>query len=368
MPHTILDSMTLQAFALSMGHRIRAYTCDSTIRLWHVIQIRKSQQLRTITSIAGCDHKFRTITSQKLIIMDIFINQLLQSHSVDSSQVTIVNDNPSPPEFHSIRSSTLIKLSRYGHSKKSVRATPCRWSSFSENKKDMKKVGFSSNRGQMFQSSFPSAHRTGLRTRKTNSKPKKVDEIGGSNHSLTIKDVFADYTYEKDREKTLSSYGSFCKKGFGSSAEMTEATFDMDESFESTLEYGSIHTSVLTGNNQAPKPPQRKISQEKLQSLNAFMSYKSNFGEQNKNALFDDSVSTTAVYQNQSMTFTTSQIPSVIEVRTKGGKKQTKMNFHNQQKKEGRRGPNNHDGVQRNQRLRCALGSMAPRVPLRCGN
>ena len=204
----------------------------------------------------------------------------------------------------------------------------------------MRKVGFSSNRGQIFQPSFPSAHLTGLRARKRgsdikNSKPKKAEDdiVGGSNHSLTIKDVFGDYTYEKDRDKFLSSYGSFCKKGFGSSAEMTEATFDMDVSFESSLECGksasNTHTSVLAGNNQPPKPPQRKISQEKLQSLELFMSYKSSFGE-----VWDES-------------------------------KQQKKNasFDNQQKKEGRLGPNNHHGVQR---LRDALGSMAPpRVPLR---
>ncbi len=343
----------------------------------------KSQQLRTITSQTLVRIIISISLVNRRIIMDTFINQLLQSHRVDSSHLTIVNDNPSLPEFHSIRSSTLIKLSRYGNSKKNVSA-PSRWSAFSENKKDTRKVVFSSNRGQMFQPSFPSAHLTGLCTRKSgsdnkNSKPKKVvDEIGGSNHSLTIKDVFGDYTYEKDRDKLLSSYGSFCKKGFSSSAEMTEATFDMDDSFESTLECGksasNIHTSVLTGNKQPPKAPQRKISQEKLQTLKPFLSYSSSFGEvwdkskqQNNNVSFDDAVSATTVYQNQSRTFTTSQIPSIIEVRFKGGKKKTKRNLYNQQKKEGRRGPNNHDGVQRNQvqRLRGALGSMAPRVPLR---
>eukprot|EP00536_Pseudo-nitzschia_multiseries_P007279 jgi/Psemu1/324688/estExt_fgenesh1_pg.C_1680005 len=103
-------------------------------------------------------------------------------------------------------------------------------------------------------------------------------ESGGDDTSENSIDILEGIQVDRDCRKDLQSNSSLdkCpvsitsiskKKGLGSSADMTDTTYEMDSSDQSFLE-----CNKLVSGHQAPRLPRRKISQEKLRSLTSFLS------------------------------------------------------------------------------------------------
>lgn len=401
--------------------------------------------------------------------MEAFIEQLLKSHRVDALHVTIVDDNASPT-MPSKRLSNRFKR-RMNSCSNNNTSSQSRWLGISDNSNDLsnEKINISGlrrmkpsqslapggmpkqkydggvdrvkarrsssdiiqrqplscDRDHNFHSSFPSAHLTRVPIKKReagneNGMLEKLDEIE-SEHSINVLEaILEDSTHNKDhynRDRSNEKFFySLDRKGFGSSAEITDTTYDMDDSYQSIFEYNTHVSNEHTSKNQAPKAPQRKISQDKLQSLDMFLSYNSSFAKisDTSNASFDVAVVTTpkqrrrnfqgASHNMDSFSRTKNKVQKAsnkTEVSTKKGIKTKKMNKNKKEslsdptkkykhlRKEApsptslqsnlsitsnttsthTSGRSNHaDGVQQRnhkvKRLRNMLGSMAPKAPL----
>jgi hypothetical protein len=104
------------------------------------------------------------------------------------------------------------------------------------------------------------------------------DENENENVSETSIDILEnfleDWAVRKDlhnnsKTQKLSSSSS-CASDESSVGELTASTYDMENSYQSFLDYNKLVSNIHS--HQAPKLPQRKISQDKLRSLSSFLS------------------------------------------------------------------------------------------------
>ncbi|MGK3743141.1 MAG: hypothetical protein ACI90V_009997 [Bacillariaceae sp.] len=116
----------------------------------------------------------------------------------------------------------------------------------------------------------------------------------------------------KSKTKKLSSSSScaVCDE-----SDATASTYDMENSYQSFLDYNklvsNIH-SVTNLNHQAPKLPQRKISQDKLRSLSSFLSSDSSLQHAEEDQY--DSSSNCSAKSNASFGGTQPKMTAVVSV------------------------------------------------------
>jgi hypothetical protein len=102
------------------------------------------------------------------------------------------------------------------------------------------------------------------------------NDVVGETSIDILENFLEDWAVRKDlhsnseTKKLSSSSSSDCEDE--SSGELTASTYDMEKSYQSFYNklVSNIH-SVANLNHQAPKLPQRKISQDKLRSLSSFL-------------------------------------------------------------------------------------------------
>lgn len=404
--------------------------------------------------------------------MDTYIQTLLNSSGIDSSDVTIVDDNAS------IELSTTLNLLSSDSTSSNNANKPCRWSNITEDMNDLriaKRILFdlhrprpmqstlnhpqsapsllrgvecfqqkhnsdfgnynanassgnalvglsriaSAKRDHRFNSSFPGNHpkptnrsnagwddnsiwNDATSLQNMNFPPKaNLQEISetniinndGDDDTLAtgddtgydddddisetsidiLDDILEDWVVRKDLdstssiEKGSSSLSQMLKPSkFGSSADMTDTTYEMNSSYQSILDYSKL---VSDHRAQAPRLPQRKISQEKLRSLSSFLHSNSSLEggseHSNKNSdflLFSANGERRSPSKILPLIDTASQIVAAGTRRRRRRKPVELKPKETNSEKEGSSNPINRDldSYERARRLRDALGPMAP--------
>lgn len=420
--------------------------------------------------VVACTPTTRPISAPLSTKMESYIQTLLNSSGVASSDVTIVDDNAS------IELSTALNLLSSDSTSSNSASKPCRWSNITEDMNDLriaKRILFdlrrprpmqsalnhpqsapsllrggenfqqkhnfdfgntssgnalvglsriaSANHDHRFNSSFPGNHpkpinrsnagwddnslwkdATSLHNMNFPAKD-NLQEISETNiinddDTLTtgedagydddddisetsidiLDDILEDWVVRKDLdstssiEKGSSSSSQMLKpKKFGSSADMTDTTDEMDSSYPDSSYQSILDYSKLVSNHraQAPRLPQRKISQEKLRSLSSFLNSSSSLEggnvQSNKNSdflLFSANGERRTPSNLLPLIDTASQIVAAGARRRRRRKPVELKPKEVNGEKEAPSSPSNRDldSYERARRLRDALGPMAP--------